>query len=207
MRLSPACATQHREMWVTSTVLWQGEASACQRKSIHRSSTCCRMRSTSLGWPDTRNPLLLRLHLRSETSAGTWQSWSTGKMGRHPDHPSPCLWIDGPLAPTSPHEKQVGSSDRTMGRSACRHSELAEGCRTEGSAGGSPRADPLHSPHFPPAFRLFPVPAELPSRLTQLPAVTIPHRWPGPPGSTPGAASTALAPGRRSPGLPKAGHL
>lgn len=140
------------------------------------------MRSTSLGWPDTRMPpRLLGLHPRSETSAGTRQSWSTGRMGRHPDHPSPNPSMGGPLAPTSPHEKQVGSSARTTGRSACRHSELAEGGRTGSSAGGSTRADPRHSPHFPPASRLFPVPTDLPSRLTQLPAVTIPHRCPGPP--------------------------
>lgn len=151
----------------------EAKASACQRKSVHRSSACCRIRSPSLGWPDTRNPpQLLGLHLRSETSAGTWQSWSTGRMGRHPDHP---------LAPPSPHEKQVGSSARTAGRSACRHSELAEGVRTGSSAKGSSRADPRHSPHFPPASRLFPVPADLPSRLTQLPAVIIPYRGPGPP--------------------------
>lgn len=205
MRLSLACATQHREMWVTST----GKASACQRKSIHRGSACCRMRSTSLGWPDTRNPpSLLGLHLRSETSAGPWQSWSTGRMGRHPDHPSPNLWMGGPSVPTSPHEKQVGSSARTTGRSACCHSDLAEGGRTGDSAGSSPCADPRHSPHFPPASRLFPVPADLPSRLTQLPAVPIPHRWPGSaPGAAPRAASTAPAPGREPPGVPKAGQL
>lgn len=163
------------------------------------------MRSTSLGWPETRNPsLLLGLHLRSETSAGTWQSWSTSRMGKHPDHLSPNLWTGGLLALTSPHEKQVGSSARTTGRSACRHSETAEGSRTGGSAGDSLRADPRHSPRFPPASRLLPVPADLPSRLTQLLAVRpFPTAGPGHPGSIPGAAST----GRGSLGLPKAGQL
>lgn len=193
MRLFSVCATQHMGMWVTSTGLWGGKASAFQRKSVHRNSDCCRMRSTSLGWPDTRNPPpLLGLHLVSGLSAGTWQSWSTGRMGRHPDHSSPNLWMGGPLAPTSSHEKQVGFSARTTGRSACHHSE---GGRTGGSARGNPRVDPQHSPHFPSASRLFPVPADLPSLLTQLPAVIIPHRWPGPPRINPRDSQHSPSPG------------
>lgn len=89
----------------------------------------------------------------------------------------------------------MGSSARTTGTSACCHSELAEGGRTGGSAGNSPCADPRHSPHFPPASRLFPVPADLPSRLTQLPAVTIPHLWPGPPRLNPRGSQHSPTPG------------
>lgn len=121
-------------------------------------------------------------------------------MGKHPDHPSPNLWMGGLLAPTSPHEKQVDFSARTTGRSACRHSEMAEGSRTGDSVGDRLHADPRHSPRFPTASRLLPVP-DLPSRLTQLPAVTIPQRWAGPPRLNPRGSQHSPSLGSGVPGV------
>lgn len=108
-------------------------------------------------------------------------------------------WQDGekprPPTPTPPgprhHPMKSGKllSPETTGRSArCRpkqDQEALAGRHSPLCQSAAHRRAQLPLPATAAAPRLFPVPADMPSRLTQLPAVTIPQHWPGPPRAQP----------------------